>query len=266
MMKSSTLDVQSRPRFPSLDTLGGEHSFPAIDPETTRLPLLVVFKSQLVNDADIHTDEADVERLRAEVRGLGMTLLVVAPDGVRRFESNDRYRCMKSPDDLATRQLMSLFRTFAVVPPGSPSSRGLIAAFVLGPQFEIRFAFRTPTDGSGDAPPQDGCGALLPALVAASRSFEMIRLPHVPLVELTTRALVMGLEQALAPVSGHDGLTEAARAAQEARVRQDAGTLFGTPSRWAAPLASSGARRKTDPAILRRRSPPVTGPRLDAEG
>jgi len=263
MMKSSTLDVQSRPDSPQLGPMG-YGSLPAIDPETTRLPLLVVFKSRLVDDGDTYTDEADVERIRAEVRGLGMTLLLVAPDGVRFFESNDRYRCLKSPEELLPRQLMTMFRTFAVVPPGSRSFRGLIAAFVIGPQFEIRFAFRTPSEGAEDAGSQEEGGALLPALVAASTSFEMIRLPHVPLVELTTRALVMGLEQALAPASPHDGV--GARASHEDRVRQEGGIFFGAPDRGAAPPPPSGVRRKTDPAILRRRSPPVAGPRLDADG
>jgi hypothetical protein len=94
----------------------------------------------------------------------------------------------------------------------------------------------------------------------------MIRLPHVPLVELTTRALVMGLEQALAPASGHTGVTESARGSQEDRVRPGAGTPSGAPTRWGAAPPSSGVRRKTDPAILRRRSPHIPGPRLDAEG
>jgi len=263
MMKSFTLDAQSRPAS-SHDSIGAGPSLPAIDPETTRLPLLVVFKSRLVDDADVDTDEADVERIRAEVRGLGMTLLLVAPDGIRFFESNDRYRCLKSPEELVPRHLMTLFRTFAVIPPGAASFRGLIAAFVIGPQFEIRFAFRTPTDGTAEARPQDERSALLPALVAASTSFEMIRLPNVPLVELTTRALVMGLEQALAPMPREGASGTAHATAQEGRLRQDPGTLFAAGSRWGAP--SAGVRRKTDPAILRRRSPHVTGPRLDADG
>jgi len=235
-------------------------SLPAIGPETTRLPLLVVFKSRLVDDADTDTDEADVERIRAEVRGLGVTLLIVAPDAVRFFESNDRYRCLKSPDALVPRQLSTLFRTFAVIPPGAPSQGGLTAAFVIGPQFEIRFAFRAATEGSSDPLSHQERGVLLRALVAASTSFEMIRLPHVPLVELTTRALVMGFEQAF----GQAEPLAASAAGRDDRVRQDGAPLFGGSNRRGA--SSAGIRRKTDPAILRRRSPVVPGPQLDADG
>jgi len=237
----------------------------AIGPETTPLPLLVVFKTRLVDDADTDTDEADVERIRAEVRGLGVTLLIVAPDAVRFFESNDRYRCLKSPEEVVPRQLLTLFRTFAVIPPGPPSQVGLTAAFVIGPQFEIRFAFRAPSEGSADAQAPQERGVLLRALVAASRAFEMIRLPHVPLVELTTRALVMGFEQALPQAESVAMHTASAPAARDDRARQDGGPLWGALNRKG-PVSSSGARRKTDPAILRRRSPHATGPRLPADG
>ena len=130
MMKSFTLDVQSSSGSPPSPSTDSVHSLPSIDPETARLPLLVVFKSRLVDDADTDTDEADVERIRAEVRGLGVTLLIVAPDAVRFFESNDRYRCLTSPEEVVPRQLETLFRTFAVIPPGAPSDGGLVAAFV----------------------------------------------------------------------------------------------------------------------------------------
>jgi len=260
-MKSPTLEAQSRPAPHSPSAIGSSLSLPAIGPETTRLPLLVVFKSRLVDDADTDTDEAEVERIRAEVRGLGVTLLVVAPDAVRFFESNDRYRCLKSPDALVPRQLSTLFRTFAVIPPGPPSQGGLTAAFVIGPQFEIRFAFRAPSEGSTDAGSHQEPGVLLRALVAASTSFEMIRLPHVPLVELTTRALVMGFEQAF----GQAEPIAANAAGRDGRVRQDEAPLFGGPNRRGAAPAT-GVRRKTDPAILRRRSPLVPGPQLDADG
>jgi len=261
MMKSSTLEAQSRPAADS-PAMDSGLSLPAIGPETTRLPLVVVFKSRLVDDADSDTDEADVERIRAEVRGLGVNLLVVAPDAVRFFESNDRYRCLKSPDELIPRQLSSLFRTFAVIPPGPPAQGSLTAVFVIGPQFEIRFAFRArPDDSSDSRSPQDR-GMLLRALVAASTSFEMIRLPHVPLVELTTRALVLGFEQAFGQA---EPLASSAAAGRDERVPQDGLPLFGGPNRRGAPT-SAGVRRKTDPAILRRRSPQVTGPRLDADG
>ena len=265
MMKSSTLEAQSRPESPSLAALDSSHSLPAIGPETTRLPLLVVFKTRLVDDADTDTDEADVERIRAEVRGLGVTLLVVAPDAVRFFESNDRYRCLKSPEEVVPRQLLTLFRTFAVIPPGPPSEAALTAAFVIGPQFEIRFAYRAPSADATDAGPHQDRGVLLRALVAASTAFEMIRLPHVPLIELTTRALVMGFERALAQAEplATDGAN--ASAGRDDRVRQD-GSPHSGPLNHIEPVLSSGLRRKTDPAILRRRSPQAAGPRLDADG
>jgi len=264
MMKSSTLEAHSPPGSQPLAALDFAQSLPEIGPETTRLPLLVVFKSRLVDDADTDTDEADVERIRAEVRGLGVTLLVVAPDAVRIFESNDRYRCLKSADGLVPRQVATLHRTFAVVPPGVTAG-GLVAAFVLGPQFEIRFAFRGAPDGAADGRSHQVRGVLLRALVEASTAFEMLRLPHIPLIELTTRALVMGLEHALTPTDLSAASSANASAAAGDRVHQDSAPLFGAPNRWGE-TTSAPVRRKTDPAILRRRLAHVTGTRLDADG
>lgn len=160
-------------------------------------PLLLVFQSRLVEDGDADTDEADVERLRAEVRGLGMTLLILARDGSRRFESNDRYQCQREPYDALPGPFMPLFRKFAVDPASEGASAGLLAAFVVDSQLEIRFAFRTPPAGDASAGPLRRRGLLLRALVAASRSYAKIRLPRVSPSELTTRALVIGFEEAL---------------------------------------------------------------------
>src|SRR4051812_43405631 len=69
-----------------------------------REPLILAFVSNLA----VAGDEADVERIRAEVRGLGVTMLLISHDAVWCFGADDSLRKVRAPGDVEAAALRDL--------------------------------------------------------------------------------------------------------------------------------------------------------------
>ena len=182
-------------------------------------PLILAFVSSLGGGGD----EADVERIRAEVRGLGVTLLLISNDTVWCFGADDSLQKVRAPADVDAAVLRDLFERFRLmmgadgVSDGAsdPSSlSGLRAVFVVDSTFALRFAHVAPARAADSAgPPRSTFEVLLRALVAASVGFERRRTPGVRLSfsELTTLAVVSGMQRVLL---GQRDMDDAVRAPQ----------------------------------------------------
>jgi hypothetical protein len=177
-----------------------------------REPLVLAFVSKLA----VAGDEADVERIRAEVRGLGVTMLLISHDAVWCFGADDSLRKVRAPADVEAAALRDLFDHLgALVGADAVSLRadgaggsGLRAVFVIDPGFVLRFAHVVAAGRADDAQPaRSPLDLLLRALVAASVAFERRRTPGVRLSfnELTTLAVVSGMQRVLQPQHSQQG-------------------------------------------------------------
>lgn len=176
-------------------------------------PLILAF----VSGIGIGGDEADVERIRAEVRGLGVTLLLISTDAVWCFGADDSLRKVRAPADVDAAALRDLFERLALTmgadaasdgASDEPSSSGLRAVFVVDSTFVVRFAHvARPREAAPAGPPRSTFEVLLRALVAASIGFERRRTPGVRLSfsELTTLAVVAGMQRVLLGQRDSDG-------------------------------------------------------------
>lgn len=168
-------------------------------------PLILAF----VSSPTVGGDEADVERIRVEVRGLGITLMLISHDTVWCFGADDSLRKLRAPADVDAAALHDLFGRFGMTrgadavlnssPEGADVS-GLRAVFVIDPGFVLRFAhIAASRQVDRGRPVQSTLELLLRALVAASVAFERRRTPGLRLsfTELTTLAVVSGLQRVL---------------------------------------------------------------------
>jgi hypothetical protein len=178
-----------------------------------REPLILAFVSKLA----VAGDEADVERIRAEVRGLGVTMLLISHDAVWCFGADDSLRKVRAPADVEAAALRDLFDHLGTLVGADAVSlrtdgaggSGLRAVFVIDPGFVLRFAHVVAAGRADDAQPaRSPLDVLLRALVAASVAFERRRTPGVRLSfnELTTLAVVSGMQRVLQGQQGqHQG-------------------------------------------------------------
>jgi hypothetical protein len=170
-----------------------------------REPLILAFVSSLA----VAGDEADVERIRAEVRGLGVTMLLISHDAVWCFGADDSLRKARAPAEVEAGALRDLFDRLGVMVGAdtasdrlreAPAISGLRAVFVIDPGFVLRFAHIVAAGETDPAQPvRSTLDVLLRALVAASVAFESRRAPGVRLSfnELTTLAVVSGMQRVL---------------------------------------------------------------------
>lgn len=169
-------------------------------------PLILAFVSSLA----VGADEADIERVRAEVRGLGVTMMLISHDAVWCFGADDSLRKVRAPADVDAGALRELFERLGMMvgaeagsggdPDRAGMSSGLRAVFVIDPGFVLRFAHVAATrlaDPGGGT--RSALEVVLRALVAASVAFERRRTPGVRLSfnELTTLAVVSGMQRVL---------------------------------------------------------------------
>jgi len=169
-----------------------------------REPLILAF----VSKPAVAGDEADVERIRAEVRGLGVTMLLISHDAVWCFGADDSLRKVRAPGDVEAAALCDLLDHLGTLVGADAVSlrtdgaawSALRAVFVIDPGFVLRFAHVVAAGRADDAQvARSPLDVLLRALVAASVAFESRRTPGVRLSfnELTTLAVVSGMQRVL---------------------------------------------------------------------
>lgn len=190
-----------------------------------REPLVLAFVSSLA----VGGDEADVERVRAEVRGLGVTMLLISDNAVWCFGADDSLRKARAPADVEAAALRELFDNLGVMVGTDTASdsthgtdvSGLRAIFVIDPAFVLRFAHVAATRRADAVrPARLTLDVLLRALVAASGAFESRRAPGVRLSfsELTTQAVVSGMQRVFQPDREDVTVPQAPPSAQPSRV------------------------------------------------
>ena len=163
-------------------------------------------------DAD-RADEADLERIRAEVRCLGATLLVLSPKGSWCFGPDDRLFKRPARGDGQNEQVATAFQRFGV--PEHGTRDGLRAAFVIDGGGTIRLAHVKTGGHASPSPPRPSKEGLLRALVIAADEMERaLKAPGRPSpAEAMTTGLITGFKQALASTNApqaHARLTDAA--------------------------------------------------------
>ena len=143
-------------------------------------------------------DEADLERIRAEVRGLGATLLVLSPKGSWCFGPDDRLFKRLTRGDGLNEQVSTAFQRFGV--PEHGTRDGLRAAFVIDGGGTIRLAHVKTAGQASSPPPRPSKEGLLRALVIAADEMERaLKAPGRPSpAEAMTAGLITGFKQALA--------------------------------------------------------------------
>jgi len=144
---------------------------------------------------DGERDEADLERIRAEIRGLGATLLVLSPKASWCFGPDDRLYKRVSPSNERDRELSTAFETFGV--PVSGGRDALYGVFVVDSRGTISFAhvkpIGIPLPSSQPRPSQE---VLLRALVIAADAIEGAQRGRRPSPdEVTTAGLITGFRQ-----------------------------------------------------------------------
>ncbi|HEX2657258.1 MAG TPA: hypothetical protein VHU40_03255 [Polyangia bacterium] len=139
-----------------------------------------------------HADEADLERIRAEVRGLSATLLVISPRGSWCFGPDDRL-FRRSSRDARDEACAAAFQRFGV--PDQGGRDGLRAVFVVDGDGTVRFAHtRAGQSAPAASSSQDG---LLRALVVAANEMERaLKSAGRPSPDqATTTGLIVGFRQ-----------------------------------------------------------------------
>jgi hypothetical protein len=168
-------------------------------------PLVVAFVSTFCEAG--RADEADLERIRAEVRCLGATLLVLSPTVAWCFGPDDRLFKRVAPAELVDEELMRAFHEFGVSPFGLTEGGGrdlLRAVFVIDTAQTIRFAHAKALvpqyQVSSLQRPQE---QLLRALVIAADAMEgaqkSARRPS--LSDSAIAGLIAGFRQVVAPTN-----------------------------------------------------------------
>jgi len=144
---------------------------------------------------DSERDEADLERIRAEIRGLGATLLVVSTKASWCFGPDDRLYKRVPPSHERDRELAAAFEAFGV--PVSGARDALYGVFVIDGRGTIGFAhvkaIGIPLPSSQPRPSQE---VVLRALVIAADAIEGAQRGRRPSPdEVTTAGLIAGFRQ-----------------------------------------------------------------------
>jgi|GEM_PF-4588181 len=144
---------------------------------------------------DEERDEADLERIRAEVRGLGATLLVLSTKASWCFGPDDRLFKRVSPSTELDRELAAAFESFGVSVSGGRDA--LYGVFVIDSRGTVAFAhvkaIGMPIPASQPRPSQE---VLLRALVIAADTIETAQRGRRPWPdEVTTAGLIAGFRQ-----------------------------------------------------------------------
>lgn len=198
---------------PSYTLFGHSADLPA---QVARKPLVIAFVSAFCESGG--ADEADVERIRAEVRGLDATLLVLSPHSVWCFGPDDRLFKRGAASGVGDDDLSRAFFQFGVPPCAITESAGhepLRGVFVIDTAQTILFAHIKPLlpayPVSSLRPAKD---LLLKALVIATDAMEATqKTRHRPsLTDSALAGLVAGFRQVAIPV-----------AAVPARIRKNVG-------------------------------------------
>jgi hypothetical protein len=142
---------------------------------------------------DGQRDEADLERIRAEVRGLGATVLVLSTKASWCFGPDDRLYKRVSPSNARDEALAAAFENFGV--PVSGGRDALCGVFVIDNSETIRFAhvaIALPLT----SPVRPSQELLLRALVIATEAIETAQRGRRPWpADVTTAGLMAGFKQ-----------------------------------------------------------------------
>ena len=142
------------PSFRVRNRAGEEIALSAFEGE----PVILTF----LDTWQIRGGDALTEAIRAQLRGLGAALIVVAEDGVFAYRPEDAVHVHTARNDLADGQIAVLRHRYR-------AAQGELSLFVIDAKSELRLERRIKIEG------RDVRGALLSSLVAAGR--EMTRTP-----------------------------------------------------------------------------------------
>jgi xanthine dehydrogenase YagT iron-sulfur-binding subunit len=166
---------------------------------------------------------ATLDRIRAELRGLGAALLLVSRDGVFCFRPDDDFELMVSSGDIPQAELSNVFAAHGL---SIHSATGESALYIIDQEQRVRFEKRG--GGADLADLANMLGDAARALCAAAPSCEISRrdLLISSLVATFTLALLHGCAKTQAPAAASAPL--APGAAREVDVQLDVnGTVHG---------------------------------------